>query len=184
MLDTVAAQLHRLHLDQSISLPYTIDGRYRRAVSSPLFVSALDIFTTSETKLADRFRAAFYFFSRSFNEADRIVKFLFAMIALESLFSRDFGAPIKTTLADYAALVAFARHERAEIHNRIRTLYDLRSAIVHRGQTTVITESDEAERIAALVLVRSLRLLQRFNSSPAPEDTFFEYLRSRKLGIS
>jgi hypothetical protein len=184
MLDTTAGQLHRFPLNGSISLPYAVDGRYRQAVSSPLFLSTLGLFIGSQNRLVDRFRTAFQFFSRGFNENDRLVKLLFAIISLESLFSRDAGSPIKTTLADYATLIGFPLDERPVMHERVRNLYDLRSALVHRGKTDIIGESDEAENIAARVLVRALHLLHRFNMGKDSENAFFSYLRDRKLGFS
>src|ERR1700730_13419330 len=64
--------------------------------------------------------------------------FLFAVIALESLFSRDAGTP---TLADSIALLTESKMEaRNAVAKRLKKIYDRRSEIVHSGKHEVSSE--------------------------------------------
>jgi hypothetical protein len=86
--------------------------------------------------------------------------FLFAVIALESLFSRDAGTP---TLADSIALLTESKMEaRNAVAKRLKQIYDRRSEIVHSGKHEV---SSEDLQDAIQFCVRSLFEILTFAAS-------------------
>jgi hypothetical protein len=84
------------------------------------------------------------FFNRACDpehEGERLSGFLFAVIALESLFSRDAGTPLRATLADSIALLTESKMEaRNAVAKRLKKIYDRRSEIVHSGKHEVSYE--------------------------------------------
>ena len=167
-----------------MSLPYAVDSAFARLVSQRAFASALQTLTSLRNGLTSRFRKALRFVARSIDEEDPTTKLLFAVIALEALFSRDRDAQLKMTLADYSALVGFSRSDRLDAHRTMKKSYDLRSAVVHQGSSDVSREeADGAEVFAARVLVKALALLDRFGNTPQSENSFFDYLRDQKLRL-
>jgi hypothetical protein len=103
------------------------------------------------------------FFNRACDaelEGERLSGFLFAVIALESLFSRDAGTP---TLADSIALLTESKMEaRNAVAKRLKKIYDRRSEIVHSGKHEV---SSEDLQDAIQFCVRSLFEIFTFAAS-------------------
>jgi hypothetical protein len=143
------------------------------------FVTMLEV---QNNDLLRRLRNSLRFFSRGMNEPQSLTKFLFLIISLEALFSRDKGTPIRVTLADYSSLSGYPLAQRRETHALVRRLYDVRSAVVHNGAASVSHDDVEsAERLAATVIMSAARLVLRLVSRPDPEDAFFDHLLSLKL---
>lgn len=144
-----------------------------------------DVFSSKES-MYGRMKNAIKFFSMAFNADDKLTSFLFYVISLESIFSRDKNAPIKATLADLASMLCFPPAQRSSAHDMIRRSYDLRSAIVHAGETSVESKEVQAARlIAARAIYCSLFLCRDLKTGAGKlEDRFFDHLRDRKLGLA
>ena len=128
---------------------------------------------------------AIKFFSMALNADDAVSSFLFYVIAMESIFSRDKNNPIKVTLADLGAMLCFPPDQRLKAHERIRKAYDLRSSIVHSGVSVVPRKDVEvAKMLAARSIYASLFLCHRLETGEGKlEDRFFNHLRDQKLGL-
>jgi len=108
------------------------------------FLKILEWLHQSTGSLSDRVRNSLVFFNRACDaelERERLSGFLFAVIALESLFSRDAGTPLRATLADSIALLTESKMEaRNAVAKRLKKIYDRRSEIVHSGKHEVSSE--------------------------------------------
>jgi len=109
------------------------------------FDKILNWVRSSRGSLSKRTRNALTFFNRARDaeiQRENLSAFIFSMIALESLFSRDPGVPLRATLADSVALLTESKvDERLTSSKRVKKLYDRRSEIVHSG--TDFVESDD-----------------------------------------
>jgi hypothetical protein len=136
--------------------------------------------------LSSRLRNALSFFGRAVKEDDSLARFLFFVIAMESIFSRDKHAPIKSTLADNAAILCYAPQHRLEVHADIRKIYDVRSMIVHSGESKV--DKDlllKAEKLAARAIYCSLALAASLGEGAGKlQDRFFTRLHEMKIGTT
>src|ERR1700739_55318 len=68
----------------------------------------------SRSSLADRVRHSLTFFNRAYDadiQREQLSAFIFTVIALESLFSRDPATPLRATLADSVALLTESKFE-------------------------------------------------------------------------
>jgi hypothetical protein len=105
------------------------------------FDNMIEWLYTSKGNLSKRVRNALAFYSRALDakiQSDELSAFIFAVIALESLFSRDPGVPLRATLADSIALLTESTvKDRLAVSQRMRYLYDRRSQIVHAGNDHV-----------------------------------------------
>jgi hypothetical protein len=78
------------------------------------FLKILDWLYQGTGSLNDRVRDFLVFFNCACDaeiERERLSAFLFAVIALESLFSRDPGTPLRAILADSVALLTESKME-------------------------------------------------------------------------
>ncbi len=141
------------------------------------------VFSKINDRLYNRISKSLHFFSKGFNQPDNISKFIFYVIALESLFSKDKYTPLRTTLADYVALFCYKSEKRHEKHKLIKNIYDLRSAIVHTGQTNISSEIiEQAEEIASKAIYQSLSFHRHANKNNNDiEQLFFNHLLELKL---
>jgi hypothetical protein len=132
-----------------------------------------------------RLRNAIKFLSMARNADDDVAGFLFYVVAMESIFSRDKNNPIKTTLADFGAMLCFPPAQRLKAHEKIRNAYDLRSAIVHSGKSSVRKiDVVTAGAFAARAIYAGLALChQLVNGQGSLEDRFFGNLRDQRLGL-
>lgn len=133
-----------------------------------------------------RMKNAIKFFSMALNADDGVSSFLFYVISMESIFSRDKNNPIKVTLADLGAMLCFPPSQRLKAHQRIRDAYDRRSAIVHNGASFVPrNDVNVAKLLAARAIYASLFLCHQLEKSGQGklEDRFFNHLRDQKLGL-
>jgi hypothetical protein len=143
----------------------------------------LDVLRTEdENSLRKRIKKSVRLFCRGFNEGDNLNKFIFFIIALESLFSRDKQTPIRATLADYVSIILGKGEEKMAIHKSIRDIYDIRSAIFHSGEEFVPEKSvKELQELTS----RSLRwVIDNFGKQRiSTENRLFEYLLKKKLSL-
>jgi len=148
------------------------------------FLKILNWLHKGTGSLSDRVRNSLVFFNRACDaetERERLSAFLFAVIALESLFSRDAGTPLRATLADSVALLTESKMEaRSTVAKRLRKIYDRRSEIVHSGKHEV--SSDEL-RDAIEFCVRSLFVVLTLAADwgNAHDASLFEEIDRRKF---
>lgn len=139
----------------------------------------------SRGTLSGRTRNALTFFNRARDaeiQRDNLSAFIFSVIALESLFSRDPGTPLRATLADSVALLTESKIEtRLASSRRMRKLYDRRSEIVHAGNDTV-TRDDlrDSMRFCARSLFEIFTLTSAWGD--VPDAALFEEIDRRKFG--
>ncbi|HWW69515.1 MAG TPA: hypothetical protein VN089_06225 [Duganella sp.] len=167
----------------SIALPLN-DGLFR-AICRPAFGDFLSKVSSSTDTMYGRMRNAIKFFSMAFNAEDDVASFLFYVISMESIFSRDKNNPIKVTLADFGAMLCFPPAQRLKAHENIRKAYDLRSSIVHSGKSSVTYKNVGAvKELAARAIYASLFLCYQIEGGQGKmEDRFFNHLRDQKLGL-
>ncbi len=126
------------------------------------------------------------FFSKGFSSDDNVARFLFYMISVEALFSKDKYTPLRVTLADCISLLHPVPSERVDIHKKVRNFYDLRSAIVHSGEHKVFSEDvASAEELFSKSIYRCIKLYIKIKStnkdSQGIENLFFDHLLNLKL---
>lgn len=156
-----------------------------QAIRRPAFNDFLSKVSSSNESMYGRMRNAIKFFSMALNASDNVASFLFYVVAMESIFSRDKNNPIKVTLADLGAMLCFPPAQRLKAHERIRNAYDLRSSIVHSGKSFVRRKDVEvAKALAARAIYASLSLCHQLEDGKGKlEDRFFDHLRNQKLGL-
>ncbi|MGG4056340.1 hypothetical protein KDK82_6154 [Delftia sp. K82] len=185
LLNKTSGELRRIPTMAPSTVDLAMSGGLFQAIGRPDFDAFLAKISFSIESMYDRVRNAIKFFSMALNANDRLSSFLFYVISMESIFSRDKNNPIKVTLADMGAMLCFPPAQRLEAHHRIRKAYDLRSAIVHNGASSVPDNDVKlAKLLAARAIYGSLFLCQQLESGQGKlEDRFFNYLRDQKLGL-
>jgi len=185
LLNKTSGELRRFptRVPSYVNLPLSID--LFQAIGRPSFNAFLSKISSSKETIYGRIRNAMKFFSMALNADDAVPSFLFYVVAMESIFSRDKNNPIKATLADLGAILSFPPAQRLKAHESIRKAYDLRSSIVHSGVSSVSRKDVEIARaLAARAIYASLYLCQQLeNGQGKLEDRFFDHLRDQKLGL-
>jgi hypothetical protein len=145
----------------------------------------LNIGINERNKVFDKLYNSLHFFSQAFNDDDAITRYLFYIIAIQALFSRDKNTPIRSTLADNVALLCFDKSKRMAVHRRLKELYDLRSAIVHQGYHKIPIEIlEEAEKIASLAIMKCLMIYDSLAMNDRTEESFFNWILRVKLNAT
>lgn len=149
----------------------------------PLAIKLLS--SGKERSLNAQLRNALEFFGRAVNEKDSVARFIFFVISMEAIFSRDKNAPIKITLADNASLLCFKGKDRRRVHVDLGNIYDTRSGIVHTGATSVERALlIKAEALAARALYCSLMLAIHLDDGQGDlQKKFFDLLKGMKIGV-
>jgi hypothetical protein len=121
-------------------------------------------------------------FTKGYNANENLERFMFYIIALECLFSRDKYTPIRTTLADYVTVLVSKPIDRLLTHKKMKEIYDIRSKLFHTGNY-FIAESKVKE--LELFLCSSIfAVMEEIRMKPLiTEDQMFDILLRRKLGI-
>ena len=112
---------------------------------------AQEIFDPAKNSLAERFGQGLGWLSRGRQTVDRAERFLFFFTAIEALLSsNDKSAPVVQTISRYAATILYTDSlERENFAGRLRSLYEVRSTLVHAGKRNVSqAQSMEAQRAA------------------------------------
>jgi hypothetical protein len=140
---------------------------------------------TSRGTLSGRIRNALTFFNRARDaeiQREYLSAFIFSVIALESLFSRDVGVPLRATLADSVALLTESKVEtRLVASRRIKKIYDCRSGIVHAGNDNVAQDDlRDSMRFCARSLFELLT--HASNWGDVADTVLFEEIDRRKFG--
>ena len=179
-------EFRRIPTSKPLSFDFELSVELLKSIKRPeLNDFFIDMFSSKES-MYGRMKNAIKFFSMAFNANDDVTSFLFYVIAVESIFSRDKNAPIKATLADLGAMLCFPPDQRHSAYEIIRRAYDQRSSIVHAGVTSVQKEDIRAVRlIAARAIYCSLYLCRELKTGEGKlENKFFDHLRDRKLGVA
>ena len=109
------------------------------------------IFNPGKNSLAERFGQGLGWLTRGRQSVDRAERFLFFFTAIEALLSSDDKhAPVVQTISRHAATILHTDPlERAKFSHQLRSLYGVRSALVHTGKRKVSqADSMETQRIA------------------------------------
>ncbi len=185
LLNKTTAELRRLPTSRPSSCDFELTADLLKSIKRPEFNSFFTSIFTSKESMYGRMRNAIKFFTMAFNADDAVTSFLCYVISIESIFSRDKNAPIKSTLSDLASILCFPPEQRLDAYQIIRDVYDLRSSIVHSGASSVETKNVVAARsIAARAIYCSLLLCKDLKEGQGKlEDRFFNHLRDRKLGV-
>lgn len=185
LLNKKDGEIERYPLRESPRLLTRLDGTLIRTFIRRDFSKLFSLLSQNRSKnsLLERMLRALYFFSRGFEEQDRLAGFLFYVISAEALFSRDRDTPISATLADYVSLISANPHERLETHKKVRDIYRLRSSIVHSGSANVAeNDLEQTQTLVAHTLLTSLRSLLPPIGLKS-EDQFFQELMKLKLRV-
>lgn len=185
LLNKVTGELRRMPTRAPSFVNCTLDLGLLQSVGRPIFSDFLSRVSSSTDSMYGRLKNAIKFFSMALNADDAVSSFLFYVIAMESIFSRDKNNPIKVTLADLGAMLCFPPEQRLRAHEMIRKVYDLRSSIVHSGVSSVAhKEVEVAKMLAARSIYASLFLCHQLETGEGKlEDRFFNHLRNQKLGL-
>jgi len=168
----------------TVSLP--LGKELLKAMKRPEVPVALELLSSGkERTLNAQLRNALEFFGRAVNEKDSVARFIFFVISMEAVFSRDKNAPIKMTLADNASLLCFKGKDRRRVHADLGEIYDTRSEIVHTGASSVQRAMlIKAEVLAARALYCSLLLAIHLDDGKGNlQKKFFDLLKGMKIGV-
>ena len=140
------------------------------------------LMSRDENALCKRLKKSVRLYCRGFNEKDNLNKFIFLIISLESLFSKDKHTPIRVTLADYVSIILGKGEEKLGIHKTIRDIYNIRSSIFHSGEEFV---KEEIVKELQVLTSRAISwVLLKYGQKVIPtEDRLFEYLLKKKLSL-
>ena len=118
---------------------------------------------------------------RALMKRNILKKFIFYIIALESLFSTDRNTPIRATLADYVSVLIESPTKRLDTHKRIKKLYDIRSSLFHSGQSAISKESiEDLELYLVRTLVKIFQIVR--DSEPSSDKVFHKRILKMKIG--
>jgi hypothetical protein len=186
LLNKTTGEFRRIPTTKSQSFNFELSQELLKFIRSRNFVFFFERLNYSKESMYARMQNSFKFFSMAFNSDDKMASFLFYVISIESIFSRDKSSPIKATLADFSSLLCFPAEHRLDAYRMFREAYDLRSSIVHSGVSFVTSKHVEVARsLAARALYCSMFLCENLNDGPGKlEDKFFDHLRDRKLGVT
>jgi hypothetical protein len=148
------------------------------------FDNIIDWLYSSKGNLSKRVRNALAFYNRTLDakiQGDNLSAFIFSVIALESLFSREPGVPLRATLADSIALLTESTVEnRLSTSQRMKSLYDRRSQIVHAGNDSVARDDlSDALRFCARSLFEIMTHASTWGD--VPDTALFSEIDRRKF---
>jgi Apea-like HEPN len=119
---------------------YVIDEAILAIAATVEFQSRANaIFNPMDKSLAERLGQGLGWMTRGRQTVDRAERFFFCFTAIEALLSDDDkAAPVVQTIARHAAVIL--QHDpqkRAKLASEIRSHYEARSALVHKGKRNV-----------------------------------------------
>ena len=131
---------------------YDVDGAVAAITKEQEFKDrAQKIFNPAKYSLAERIGQGLGWLSRGRQTEDRAERFLLFFTAIEALLSSDDNnAPIVQTMSRHASTILHTDAEkRWKFARHLRSLYSIRSALVHTGKRNVSqAHSIEIQRIA------------------------------------
>lgn len=119
---------------------YIVDDAVVRVTEEQKFKDRVPvIFNPAKNSLAERFGQGLGWLSRGRQTVDRAERFLFFFTAIEALLSsNDKSAPVVQTISRHAATILHTDPlERENFAGQLRSLYEVRSALVHAGKRNV-----------------------------------------------
>lgn len=147
---------------------YKITERFAEEFNSPEFQAKLqEIFGSKDGTLARRVFDGLSWLARGRQSDDVSERLLYFFTAVEALLSADGAfAPVSDSIARYLSVIlSDGPNGREEIYDEMKTLYNLRSKLVHRGERNAHSFNANnvehfAERAYSFV-IRKLDLTQR-----------------------
>lgn len=143
---------------------YVIDDRVLEVVNGEQFKARAEaIFSPGKNSLAKRVGQGLGWLTRGRQASDRAERFLFFFTAIESLLSSDDkSAPVVQTIARYtSAILHDEPDKRIQTSKDIKSLYSVRSKLVHAGERDVLkSQANSAQLIAEELYAR---VLDRFD---------------------
>jgi hypothetical protein len=136
---------------------YLVDDEMAAVTATEEFKSrAKAIFEPGHGSLAERFGQGLGWLTRGRQTDDRAERLLFFFTAIEALLSNDDKtAPVVQTIARYAAVILTDESkERIQVAADIRSLYIVRSALVHGGKRTASQDDSIRTQYIAECLYR------------------------------
>lgn len=138
---------------------YVIDDAVIAATQTPEFkAKAQAIFFPVQGSLAERFGQGLGWLTRGRQSEDRAERILFFFTAIESLLSNDgMRAPVVQNIArSAAAILTNDVADRAKNAAKIKSLYGMRSALVHAGKRNVSKKEANTAQVIAETLYMSV----------------------------
>ncbi|MER8608132.1 HEPN domain-containing protein [Mesorhizobium sp. M1233] len=137
---------------KKVSPLYELDAAtIEHLCSKSLSTAAEAIFDPPKGSLALRVAQGLGWMTRGRQAFDRAERLLALFTALEALLSSDDkSAPVTQTISRYASVI-YASHipDRVQVYNQIKSLYSVRSKVVHAGERDVLWQ--EVNRLQRLV---------------------------------
>lgn len=138
---------------------YEVETETVSITQEPVFcASAAAVFDPKPKSVGERVAQGLGWLTRSRRSPDRAERLLHTFTALEALLSQvDKTAPVVQTLARHAAVVLWETPtERADGARRLRSLYEVRSALVHRGAREVSQSDADTSQYLVEILYRQV----------------------------
>jgi hypothetical protein len=122
-----------------------------KVLMSAPFTDYAAVFTAKEGSVAERVAQGLGWMTRGRQSADRAERLLYFFTAVEALLTNsDKTAPVTQTIARHASVIlADTPQDRVKIAGQFKSLYGLRSALVHSGKRGV--GRSDADTVQALV---------------------------------
>ncbi|CAM5336486.1 hypothetical protein ATER59S_00052 [Aquamicrobium terrae] len=163
---------------------YEIDPGVEATVAAAEFkTKAAAIFSPTKDSVAARVSQGLGWLTRGRQSADRAERLLYFFTAIEALLSgTDKTAPVVQTIARHAAVMLSNDNADRERHaSRLKTLYSLRSALVHNGTRSVDwTTANSAQEYAEALFYVALDKV----SLTGRHDSFSNDLAKASYGLA
>ncbi|MBK2247297.1 hypothetical protein, partial [Francisella tularensis] len=100
-----------------LTVSISLERKLLQVMKRPDVPIALKLLSLGEEKtLNAQLRNELEFFGRAVGEKDSVARFIFFVISMEAIFSRDKHAPRRTSLGDYVSLLGFKGEAGRRVH--------------------------------------------------------------------
>lgn len=139
---------------------YALNLATRAGIETPVFEKKADILCSPPPRsVAERVSQGLGWMTRGRQASDRSERLLFFFTAIEALLSSDDkSAPVVQTIARHAAVIVTNDNStRAAVAANIKSLYGIRSSLVHAGARSVLhANANQAQALAENLFMRVL----------------------------